>query len=416
MTSTADREPPPDPSLEVATPRADLTAFAGARALAAWWVVFSHSADWLFSVLPELSWLAPLAHTGLAVDVFFVLSGYSIAQAYGSRRWTWRSYGRYLRNRLARLYPAHVAVLLAFLALCLVGALVGIDSEPGAFPPVGILAELTLTRAWFGDALWWNPPAWSLSAQFLAFLLFPVMALAIRGRSRRRSTTALLVLAGATIAVSTLMAGLAPSAMNGMAPPVVRVLCGFALGVCVAQLTSRLPVTGHAAWVAAGGGLGLLIAAVVLEPGAPRAWAAITFAAVVVGGLAVASPRTTVVFRSRPAQLLGRLSFSTYLVHVFVLILLAKTITPAAVGAFPLILRALVLLVWFGSILGASWLLHTLVEAPAHRKLAAPRRDHEGHIERPSGGQRSVRRSDEGADASTPGRHRRLAEGDGARH
>ncbi|MET0353711.1 MAG: acyltransferase [Plantibacter flavus] len=360
-------------------PRVDHTAFAGARAVAAWWVVFSHSADWLFSVLPELSWLAPMAHTGLAVDVFFVLSGYAIARAYLHRRWTWPTYGRYLRNRFARIYPAHVTVLLAFVLLCVGGAMVGVPTDDGAFPPIGLLAELTLTRAWFGDALWWNPPAWSLSAQFLAFVLFPVFALALR--DRMRGPVPVIALSVGLVSTTTIAAAIAPSAMNGMATPAVRVLCCFALGICLAEWTAALPVTRRAAWVAAGGASGLVVAAIALEPGAPRAWAAITFAAIIVGGLAVASPRSTAVLRSRPARILGQLSFSTYLVHVFVLILLAKAIPPSAVDGMPFLLRAPISLVWFGSILAASWLLHTLVEVPWHRRLAAPRTSRAVHAD-----------------------------------
>ncbi|XUK64467.1 hypothetical protein ABMA10_21065 [Plantibacter sp. RU18] len=340
-------------------PAADSTAFAGARALAAWWIVFSHSADWLLAVLPELGFLTPLAHTGLAVDFFFILSGYSIARAYLDRTWTLRSYGRYLRNRLARLYPAHLAVLVAFLALLIGGTAVGIASEEGAFPPMGFLAELTLTRVWFGDALWWNPPAWSLSAQLLAFMVFPAIAVVLR--RRLRSTPVVAALAVGLIAISTLSAAVAPSAMNGMAAPGIRVLCGFILGVCIFLATRTVPVTRRAAWVAGGGAAGLI------------AWAALTFGAIIVGGLAVASPRSTGWLRSRTARVLGRLSFSTYLVHVFVLILLAKLITPASVADLPLALRAPILIVWTGAILGASWLLHALVEAPAHRRLASRR-------------------------------------------
>lgn len=365
------RSRPGTPGVPGAAPRPDPTAFAGARALAAWWIVFSHSADWLLPVLPELGFLAPLTHTGLAVDFFFILSGYSIARAYLDRRWTLRSYGRYVRNRLARLYPAHLAVLLAFLALLIGGRAVGIVSEEGAFPPLGFLAELTLTRVWFGDALWWNPPAWSLSAQLLAFMVFPVIVVVLRGRLR--STTSLTFLAVGLIAVNTLSAAVAPSAMNGMAAPGIRVLCGFILGVCIFLATRTAPVTRRAAWVAGGGAVGLIAAAVLLAPGAPRAWAALTFGAIIVGGLAVASPGSTGWLRSRAALVLGRLSFSTYLVHVFVLILLAKVITPASVAGLPLAFRAPILVVWFGAILGASWLLHTLVEAPAHRRLASRR-------------------------------------------
>ncbi|MGK9148255.1 acyltransferase [Plantibacter flavus] len=357
-----------DASNATGSARRCLDAFAGARALAAWWVVFSHSWEWLSGVLPELAWLAPFAHTGLAVDFFFILSGFTIAEASIDRTWTTRRYLGYLRNRLARLYPAHLAVLLLFVALFVGGALVGIEADEGAFPWLGFAAELTLTRAWFGDALWWNAPAWSLSAQLFAFLVFPAVAVAFRGRLRR--TTPLLLIAVMLIIVDTAAAATAPSAMNGMAWPVVRVLCGFIVGVCVALGTRQLPRTPVAAWVAAGGALGLLAAAVMLEPGAPRAWAAVTFGAIVVAGLATASPRSTRLLRNRAARILGELAFSTYLVHLFVIIVLAKTIEPATVTGAPLVLRAAVLIVWFGSILGAAWLLHTMVESPAHRRFS----------------------------------------------
>lgn len=133
----------------------------------------------------------------LGVDVFFILSGFVLTHAYRDAIGAGRlDYPRFLIARLARIYPAHIAVL------ALVGAMVGAASVLGAqFDPryynlPGLFATLLLVQAWTPGWVFaeWNGPSWSLSAEWFAYLAFPVYA--ALGYALRRRPLVLLALAG----------------------------------------------------------------------------------------------------------------------------------------------------------------------------------------------------------------------------
>lgn len=94
--------------------RRDLPQLTGIRIIAALWVVLFHFAPTLTRIVPETGALFYFAQDGyLAVDLFFVLSGFVIAYQYfdavRDKRLPYRSF---LWRRLARIYPAHLLVLL----------------------------------------------------------------------------------------------------------------------------------------------------------------------------------------------------------------------------------------------------------------------------------------------------------------
>jgi peptidoglycan/LPS O-acetylase OafA/YrhL len=96
----------------------------GMRGLAALSVVVTHA--------PELFGAFKMAHAHLAVDLFFVLSGFVIAHAYDRRLAEGQSARAFLRIRLIRLFP-----------LYLLGTLMGI-----AVITVGLMFHLTDTWTW----------------------------------------------------------------------------------------------------------------------------------------------------------------------------------------------------------------------------------------------------------------------------
>jgi peptidoglycan/LPS O-acetylase OafA/YrhL len=100
----------------------------------------------------------------IAVPVFFVLSGFCIHLG-GRTRTDLRSFaGRFLLQRLFRLYPAWLlAVALSALMRWCSG-----DAEPAP----GLLAHLTLTNGFFADSRL-NPVLWSVSVEFMLYLLYP---------------------------------------------------------------------------------------------------------------------------------------------------------------------------------------------------------------------------------------------------
>ena len=103
----------------------------------------------------------------LGVDLFFILSGFVLTHVYVREflaERSWRAVGAFLWTRVARLFPVHIFIL---------GVLV-IGHAAQGMSTLALLANfLLLLVPWPVDAL--NPPAWSLSAEWYAYLLFPFM-------------------------------------------------------------------------------------------------------------------------------------------------------------------------------------------------------------------------------------------------
>ena len=139
----------------------------------------------------QLQWTLPgdgglLNRARLGVDIFFILSGFILTHVYlqGDARLDYR---RFLAARFARIYPAHLFILLAMLGLVLAAPLFGVGLEPGRFTSADFAQTLLLVQAWFPreTLALWNGPAWSLSAEWFAYLAFPAYAaLALRLRTR----------------------------------------------------------------------------------------------------------------------------------------------------------------------------------------------------------------------------------------
>ena len=166
----------------------ELLALTSIRGIAAWWVVLFHMRLLLVPWLP-VGAIRVLDHGNLAVDLFFVLSGFVIALNYGERlAGDWRATGDFLFRRFARIYPLHLLILGGF-ALYAGGAILFGSATLAGQDPGYFLASLFLVQNWgFTDALRWNVPAWSISTEALAYLLFPVLVRllpAIRRSSRR---------------------------------------------------------------------------------------------------------------------------------------------------------------------------------------------------------------------------------------
>lgn len=123
----------------------------------------------------------------LAVDFFFVLSGFILGYVYlrdvdaGRHRQV-----RFLALRLARIYPAHLlTLLLALLITRLPGFAqhAWLDYDLATF-----ISNLLLIHSWgLHHNLSWNYVSWSISAEWFAYLMFPLFAWAsavARGRAR----------------------------------------------------------------------------------------------------------------------------------------------------------------------------------------------------------------------------------------
>lgn len=174
-----------------------IPALTGLRGVAAWWVVVYHFSDPLVNHLPAWGMIV-VRHGYLAVDLFFVLSGYVIYITSGQSLQTGgrRVIFSFLLNRLIRIYPLHLVVMLIYilnpLALWLFSSS---GVEDGRYGWDYYVASIFLVQNWgWFDHLEWNVPAWSISTEFAAYILCPLLVVVSIARIRLNAWRLLLVM------------------------------------------------------------------------------------------------------------------------------------------------------------------------------------------------------------------------------
>ncbi|MBO6636967.1 MAG: acyltransferase [Roseitalea sp.] len=156
----------------------DYGTFAVWRLLAAMLVMGYHFS---FSAPHDDALTAWFEHMNPLLDMFFVLSGFLIYERYHDRVLTRGAYGYFVLRRLSRLYPLHLATLGFFVA-------VGMAAHAGLIEAGGIGSRYDLGQLWTNlfllqawgvhDTLTFNYVSWSLSGEWFAYLLLPVLAFA----------------------------------------------------------------------------------------------------------------------------------------------------------------------------------------------------------------------------------------------
>ncbi len=122
----------------------------------------------------------------LAVDFFFILSGFVLSAAYERKASSENFYRSFIIDRVARLYPLHVLILLLLIPVNLLfywtshGQLLenGWSYQDGRIYTL-LLNLLLLQNIGLNTAGSWNAPSWSISVEmfvnvFLGLLLIPM--------------------------------------------------------------------------------------------------------------------------------------------------------------------------------------------------------------------------------------------------
>ena len=219
---------------------AELRALTSLRAfLAVGVVLFHYQLQWD----PALGFSPIIERSRLAVDAFFMLSGFVLAHVYGPAFAAGTfSYRRFIVARLARLYPLHLAVLTSVLIMVVGATAAGVRFDAASYPPLAFFQTLFLVQAWFptNADLNWSGPSWSLSAEWFAYLLFPAYAaLALRMQRRPWLLLALGVFSYVVIdaAYSSIFGKVLPRAEDDMG--VLRIAPAFLIGMALYALGHR---------------------------------------------------------------------------------------------------------------------------------------------------------------------------------
>ncbi|CAN5143511.1 acyltransferase [soil metagenome] len=289
---------------------ADLRSLTALRFVAAMWVaVYALWDNLAVAFKPDL-----VAKGYLGVELFFVLSGFILCHVYlaahGEKRFSYRDF---LWARVARVYPLHIATLLGVMALGFAALAAGMAIDANVMSWAALPANIALVHAWgLSPEAGWNHRSWSISAEWFAYLLFPLFAVV----AWRLRAVPMLAITGALALLAALYVGF--NAIVGFPLTeatfqwgALRIVPCFAYG-CALYLAYRkapLPAPGLVAVIATFA----LISAAALNP-----WDGILVA---VAGLLILSLASLPNARagwlaSKPAVYLGEISYAVYMVLV----------------------------------------------------------------------------------------------------
>ncbi len=346
------------------------------RGLAALGVVLWHYGSH-FQTHPFF-WLgAPFYNAGfLLVDFFFVLSGFVLGAAYWrpGRQDTPR---RNILLRIARLYPLHLVMLVITAALlyCLRDAAVPASFELGTNDAYHFVLNLLLLNQSGLQQDWsFNTPAWSISSEFIVNVAF-LMFIAFRWPMRVGACVmgiAAVVLAwrwqGAPLVGPKLLMG---SIDLNLARCVIGFCAGVMLHLALNRFGGRALLSRWRNTMAVAGPLSLaaLVGFMLFSRRHPPNWhylASVAIATACVALVPFSSPLNRWL-SWRPLVILGEISYSVYLVHyplqlILLLVIAHTAINPASHVTF---------LTYLTTTVALAWLTYTIVERPSLAFLQA---------------------------------------------
>ena len=250
----------------------------------------------------------------LGVELFFVLSGFILSHVYlqsaGEKRFSYRGF---LWARVARVYPLHVATLVGVGLLAAVALVAGMSVDGNVLSWVSLPANLLMVHAWgLAPVAGWNHPSWSISAEWFAYLCFPLFAF-VFWRAREKPVAAVV---GAAAFLAVLYYGFERVAGFPLTEATIRwgalrIMPCFALGCALYLVYRKAPL--KAPWTASAVSFGLMVLSAALG-----LWDGITvlLAGALILSLASLPNERAGWLASKPAVYLGEISYSVYMVCV----------------------------------------------------------------------------------------------------
>lgn len=350
-----------------------IDALTGIRAYAALWVVFFH----LYASARDTVRFGPFQHLvaigPVGVDLFFILSGFVIAYVHQSKmsRFRWKDTLHFYGLRIARIFPVHYFMLFLYvLYLWLGSAFLGSNRlDQATYKPDALIYNLLNIQAWgVLNSLTWNIPAWSISAEWFAYLLFPFLNPFVIRINQWRSCVFLIVL----LLVTRIFASICLSD-SGWSPGLAlwQIMLEFPMGCLLYNLSKQVTLSPKMADILSClCALAMMIGIFIFHL---KPVYVICFFPALLLFLAVGKGPFTTLFSNRITCFLGEISFSIYMTHLFTLTCLdtlAKLIHRLpAILASPLnalwSLPPLTLGVQLLSIVGIAYLVYRFVEIPS---------------------------------------------------
>jgi peptidoglycan/LPS O-acetylase OafA/YrhL len=297
--------------------RENINTLTGLRGFAALWVVLFHTCfgepnGYLPGFHEKIYWGLGrniIVQGVYAVDFFFVLSGFILTYVHRhefERKLTLPGVVNFLGLRLARIYPMH------FVVVCLLIVANGLGIWNQKVISYGdVVRNVTLTNLWVDPSL--NTPAWSVSAEWVAYLGFPIL-MKVLLPVKRSGFQFLFILTLVTVYPLSIMHNHWQWEWHYGWVAVARVLNGFILGCVMFYVQENCDMLKDSVrssrWCLAF----LLVFIVFLVLGVPIVflYPLIPFFIVTLANSKIGVAQ---IFANRVAVFLGTISFGIYMVH-----------------------------------------------------------------------------------------------------
>lgn len=338
-----------------------LNRLTGVRAVAAVFVVFFHFGDSFAALFPAFAFFSPIYKSGdMGVDLFFMLSGFILSLNYLDRFRTisLSSYGKFLRARLARIYPVHLFTLMVLTVFVISARRASVTMHDTHYSPFTWFTNLFLVHVWpgFSRGVTWNFPSWSISAEWFAYLLFPFFAVWVAFTKRPYIWFALAL-------ISYMVPCFFGIEQHQTRWALLRVTCEFTAGCFLFQIYRAGRKCPLPPWIC--GLLSVTICAVCTKFDWPRAFS-LPFFALLIWGLATYSHGW---LSGRLAVYFGQVSYALYMTHGLCEIILKRALPAEHFTSASLATRGGIIAVYFSLISVAALLTYHYVETPARRWL-----------------------------------------------
>ena len=317
-------------------PTGEIKALSGLRIVAALWVVLFHFRPMLHTASPRLyDALKPILDCGAqGVDLFFILSGFVLTWNYLDRMgetWSVKANLHFLWLRLARVWPIYLVTLHLAAAWMIFTLNVGDfpSSAASELTAISYVRQLAMVQLWFQpffDGSSWDGPAWSISAEWLAYLCFGLLVLVIFRVERATRARGLLLL-GLAASLSPVLLLVATGEFYSAWSWLPRIVMQFTAGALACAAVRKLRLTDRARRLAGYASvflIGAIVGALYLFEAHPLTTVRDDFGLVdlffmpLVVALAVGTGTLPALLSTRVMVYGGQISFALYMVHELV--------------------------------------------------------------------------------------------------